>query len=91
MNFVRVHLLIHGGVTGVGFRYWVVGKARKLGLTGWVQNVGDTVGLVVEGQKEKVEKLIQLCREGPPVSVVNHVDVTRENYRQEFADFTIRK
>lgn len=32
---------VQGMVQGVGFRYWTMGKAQELGLTGWVRNEAD--------------------------------------------------
>lgn len=63
---LHLHILISGMVTGVGFRYFVVGNARKIGVTGWVRNTDDEkVEAVLEGEKEKVEQMLELCKEGP--------------------------
>ena len=70
---VRAHVWVHGRVQGVGFRAHVEYKARQVGgLIGWVRNVGyDTVEAVVEGQREKVERLIELMKDGPRGSRVD--------------------
>jgi acylphosphatase len=86
----RVRCIISGDVVGVGFRTWVRGKAKELGLIGWVNNREDkTVELVVEGEKIPLEKLIALCRKGPDVSWVEHVDTTWESARGEFVGFEV--
>ena len=36
---VRVHVTVSGMVQGVGYRYFTVTGARKLGLAGWVRNL----------------------------------------------------
>ncbi len=56
---VRKHILFYGRVQGVGFRYYSVHKARRLGLTGWVQNLYDgSVEMEVQGPEEKIDELV---------------------------------
>ena len=40
----RIHLIVHGRVQGVGFRYFVTCEARALGLAGTVRNRAATPG-----------------------------------------------
>lgn len=86
----RVHLIISGDVQGVGFRAWVRGKARELGLVGWVKNREDgAVELVAEGPKEALEKLVQACRRGPDVAWVEKVDTTWGEATNEGVGFAV--
>ena len=86
----RVHLLITGEVTRVGFRFAAVGHARNLGLTGWVRNTENKeVEIVAEGSKEKIDKLIALAWEGPPLARVEKVNVEWEEVKEEFGEFKI--
>lgn len=72
-----VRLAITGRVQGVWYRGWSVGKAQGLGLAGWVRNVTDgSVEVLVNGPKEKVDQMIDLCRSGPPAARVDDVAVT---------------
>ena len=41
MADVRKHMIFHGRVQGVGFRYTAKYLARSMNLTGWVQNEYD--------------------------------------------------
>lgn len=71
-----VRLRISGKVQGVWFRAWTVQEAARLGLDGWVRNrVDGTVEALAVGAPEAVDRLIALCREGPPKAQVARVDV----------------
>ncbi|HEU4667733.1 MAG TPA: acylphosphatase [Arthrobacter sp.] len=55
---VRLTARVFGVVQGVGFRYWTMGKAEELGLTGEVENLADgSVAVVAEGPQWKVNEL----------------------------------
>lgn len=87
----RVNLLITGDVTGVGYRYWAVQQAKKLGLTGWVRNVSKgCVEIAAEGEKEKLEELMKLCHKGPEVAWVEKVEVKWGEATGEFEGFEIK-
>ncbi len=88
---VRVHLLISGRVQGVAFRYYTQDIAQSLGIKGWVKNCWDSkVEIVVEGEEEKVKKLISWCYQGPGSAIVERIDMEWEKYRREFNSFGIR-
>jgi len=71
------HLKITGRVQGVSFRYYMNGKARELGVTGWVRNCSDgSVEATVSGPREAVEKVIEWARRGPPAAEVRHIAVS---------------
>ncbi len=70
----RVRVLISGKVQGVGFRYFTKLEAKLLGLNGWVKNLDSgKVEAVFEGDKKKVEKMLEWCEKGPPVSMVKEI------------------
>jgi acylphosphatase len=72
----RVHVVIRGRVQGVGFRYFVLRRARALGLTGWVRNRADGgVELEAEGDRVALEQLLETLRQGPPAARVGAVEV----------------
>lgn len=59
MAEVRKHIVFHGRVQGVGFRYTAKYLARSLRLTGWVQNEWDgTVTLEIQGREALIQKLL---------------------------------
>ncbi|ADP77339.1 acylphosphatase [Methanothermus fervidus DSM 2088] len=88
---VRAHIFISGRVQGVFFRANTKKVAEKHGVKGWVRNLPDgRVEAVLEGEKEDVEKVIEFCREGPPLAKVTNVDVKWEKYKGEFRNFEVR-
>lgn len=74
----RAHVLIHGNVIMVGFRYFIRNKALILGLNGWIKNTDDKVEAVFEGPEDKIKEILKYCEEGPITSKVNNVDVKYE-------------
>lgn len=76
----RRHIVVHGFVQGVGFRYAVERAATSRGVAGWVRNRPDgTVEAVFEGEREDVEALVAFCRQGPRGAAVEHVDFAEES------------
>ncbi len=89
-RMARAHLRIYGRVQGVFFRSTMRDVARELGVRGWVRNLPDgSVEAVVEGEREKVEKIVEWAHQGPPLARVQRVEVRWEDYREEFDDFRI--
>jgi acylphosphatase len=71
----RLHAIVHGGVQGVGFRYFLLRRAQKLGLRGWVRNNDDgTVELVAEGARADLEELKRAAGDGPRLARVTRLD-----------------
>ena len=59
MSEVRKHIVFHGRVQGVGFRYTAKYIAQSLELTGWVRNEYDgTVTMEVQGRETLINKLL---------------------------------
>lgn len=82
--------MVEGRVQGVFFRQHTQETAFKLGVNGWVRNCRDgSVEAVFEGEKEKVEQIIQWCHKGPSEARVTHVQVSWEEFAGEFKDFSI--
>jgi DNA ligase D-like protein (predicted 3'-phosphoesterase) len=70
--------VVRGEVQGVGFRDATVGRARALGLTGWVRNGEDAAVLVhAEGPEPAVDELVEFLHEGPPLARVVEVVADR--------------
>jgi acylphosphatase len=88
----RAHAWIEGEVQGVGFRASAWNVARRLEVTGWVRNVVDgRVETVVEGEKDKVERMVEWYNRGPPGAYVTNIEVEWLPYKGEFTSFEIKR
>jgi len=68
------HLLIHGRVQGVGFRWALSAQATALGLCGWVRNRRDgSVEALIGSAPEAVNALTEWAWTGPPGARVERV------------------
>lgn len=91
MAVARVHIYVLGRVQGVFYRSNTRRKAQELGLTGWVRNLPDgRVEIVAEGERGKLERLIEWCWSGPPLARVERVESKWEKPKGEFNSFIIR-
>lgn len=90
---IRAHVWVKGRVQAVGFRAHVEYHARQTsGLTGWVRNVGyDMVEAIAEGEREKVERFIQMMKDGSRGSRVDESKVEWENPTGEFQEFGVKR
>lgn len=85
----RVHVLIQGFVQGVFFRHSVKKLAEELGINGFVRNTSQGVEAVFEGQEDAVAKMVEFCKQGPPSSRVDRIDIKSVKYKGEFSSFRV--
>ena len=83
--------VVVGRVQGVGFRYFVIGKARMLGVCGYVRNdsTGD-VEVVAQGTRPALEQLLVHLRQGPPAAEVHKVQFAWREPTEYFSTFHMR-
>ncbi|MDD5551961.1 MAG: acylphosphatase [Candidatus Pacebacteria bacterium] len=87
---VRAHIFVNGFVQGVFFRQNTLKRAKKIGVFGFVRNLPDgRVEAVFEGDKDRVEKMVEWMREGPENASVNNQEFKWEEYKEEFEEFEI--
>lgn len=68
----QLHVRVTGVVQGVGFRWFVRERARRLGLSGWVRNRPDgSVEVFAEGDAARLELLRGELRRGPDGAAVS--------------------
>jgi acylphosphatase len=91
MDKKNLRVTISGKVHGVYFRKSVKMVADIIDVKGYVQNETDgTVTVVVEGDDEMVNKLIDYCHHGPEGAVVEKVSITLGTV-QGYSSFEIRE
>ena len=72
------------------FRREIIELSRRLGIAGWVRNLPDgRVEAVVEGEKQKLDELVQFCRVGPSRAKVKGIEVDWSEFKGEFHGFKI--
>lgn len=85
-----LNVAITGRVQGVGYRAWTAGRARELGLTGWVRNRRDgSVEAVIRGDEDIVVRMLDECWRGPYSAVVSGV-VATAIADEGWPDFAVR-
>ena len=86
----QLHCVVRGKVQGVFFRSATQREAKRLGLTGWVRNLGDgSVEVTVEGEEDSLKEFQLWVQRGPSAARVDRVDTRWRGYSGEFVDFRI--
>lgn len=82
-----LRLYITGTVQGVFFRAFVKENAEKLNVKGFVRNLEDgRIEAFIEGNPEEVNKMIEICKQGPKHAQIRNVEIKEEKF-QGFRDF----
>ena len=69
-NYIRKHLIFHGRVQGVGFRYHANYAAQGLGATGWVRNLYDgTVECEIQGTPGMIDDFLYMLDNGKYIKI----------------------
>ena len=83
-NFVRFRALVSGRVQHVGFRYWTMEQAERLGLTGSVENLPDqSVEVYFQGLPENVEEMKKKLKRGPSMALVRQIFFYKERVKDD--------
>lgn len=91
-DLASVKVIVYGQVQGVYFRAFTSRHAEELGLTGYVRNLpgGGAVEVEAEGERNKLERLIDHLKVGPPRAMVEKVETVWSEYSGTYSDFSIR-
>jgi len=70
----ELHVRVTGVVQGVGFRWFVRERARRLGLSGWVRNLPDgSVEVAASGDLKQIDLLKGELKRGPQGAAVGEL------------------
>lgn len=88
---IRLSARVFGVVQGVGFRFWTMGKAEELGLTGLVKNLDDgSVSVIAEGPQNRVQDLLDWLKSDNTPGQVERVEDTLSAAEGGFRGFNAR-
>lgn len=91
MESKAVRITVTGLVQGVGFRYFTMHEAVKLGLNGYASNLSTgQVEVVVSGERGMIEELIKTMRVGPRHAYIDNVEIEEILLKEPFRSFYIR-
>ncbi|MFH1196728.1 MAG: acylphosphatase [bacterium] len=87
----RMELIVNGLVQGVGFRYFVLRNAERLGVKGFTQNLytGEVL-TVAEGERFKLDELFKLIKVGPSHAYVRNFTIAWKSASGEFETFEVK-
>ena len=87
---IREHIVFHGRVQGVGFRYQAMYAARSFDLTGWVENLPDgSVEMEVQGTAMGIGRLLTHLQSGRWIRI-DKMDIEEMPVKPEERGFGVR-
>ena len=90
MAEAAVKATVTGLVQGVGYRFFAIDQARRLGLVGYAKNLPNgNVEAYAEGEKGLVEEFVKLLRLGPVAADVSGVSVEWAKPSGRYKSFSI--
>lgn len=83
-------MVVRGVVQGVGFRWFVIQRAREAGLRGWVRNRPDgAVECLAEGPRPVLERLLKCLQEAPGPALVSEIETDWQPATGGLDDFDV--
>ena len=68
---------VYGRVQGIGYREACVGRAREMGVTGWVRNRMDgSVEVLLQGSPQQLADMCSWLRDGMTCARVDELEAT---------------
>lgn len=89
---VSKKIVIQGHVQGVGMRYYLMGNARGLGLSGWVRNCADgTVECLIQGGSDAAAQFMHAAKQGPSMARVENIRVIDVPHDDSITSFKVQQ
>jgi len=86
----RIYIRLFGRVQGVGYRFYTLNVAKRLGVKGYARNMSDgSLEIVAEGDVEKLAEFVDEVLKGPPFARIEDYVIKWEKYKGEYEDFVI--
>jgi len=87
-----LRVVVSGRVQGVMFRDFTCRQAEGLSLTGYVRNLPDgrAVEVEAEGERPRLEKFLEMLRQGSPRAAVENFAPSWGQYTGKYQGFSIR-
>lgn len=91
-DLASLRAIVYGRVQRVYFRDFTSRQAAELGLTGYVRNLPDgrAVEVQAEGERNKLERLIDQLKVGPPRARVERVETNWSEYTGNYSGFSTK-
>ena len=90
MSNQRIRIIVTGKVQGVFFRQSLKIKAKQNDIFVWVKNLKDgRVEAILEGDEEKINRIIEWAHGGPANARVEDVEIQNEKFIGEFSKFDV--
>lgn len=84
--------IVTGHVQGVGFRFFTLQEAGKIGIKGYVKNRPEgSVEVVAMGSEAQITAFRNWLQKGPPTSVVRNLIEQSYQGSEQFERFEIRR
>ena len=82
---IHVNILVTGKVQKIGFRFTSMQEAVRIGVFGFVMNVGhDKVYIEAEGEEQKIEKFTEWCKKGPTWARIDQISIEKEEMKRVY-------
>lgn len=90
MQHEQLHVIFHGRVQGVGFRWTITDYAERYQLKGTAQNLRDgSVEVYAEGAKESLESFLNEVQNDPGIARIESVNAEYKRATHGYQDFRI--